>query len=115
MISRISEELNDLSRLAEVNDVFQEYAIRWLLYAVHQDVLDVLAMVVAELGLRKPPPSYAGLADVLYERGLISDEVRELIKGVAVNRNMLAHAYRSFSRDELLGLRAWFLGIYPLW
>ncbi len=55
MISRISEELNDLSRLAEVNDVFQEYAIRWLLYAVHQDVLDVLAMVVAELGLRKPP------------------------------------------------------------
>ncbi|WP_243677817.1 hypothetical protein [Vulcanisaeta distributa] len=55
------------------------------------------------------------MADVLYERGLISDEVRELIKGVAVNRNMLAHAYRSFSRDELLGLRAWFLGIYPLW
>ncbi len=36
-----------------------------------------------------------------------------MIRDVAVNRNMLAHAYRSFSRDELLGLRLGFLGIYP--
>ncbi|GAB6947217.1 hypothetical protein JCM16161A_13470 [Vulcanisaeta sp. JCM 16161] len=40
-------------------------------------------------------------------------EVRELIRDVAVNRNMLAHAYRSFSRDELLGLRAWVLRNIP--
>jgi hypothetical protein len=47
------------------------------------------------------------LADALYKHGLINNEVRELIRSIAVNRNMLAHAYRSFSRDEMLSLRAW--------
>ncbi|WP_054843248.1 nucleotidyltransferase domain-containing protein [Vulcanisaeta souniana] len=96
----------------EINDVFREYALRWLLYAVHQDLLDALAMVVAELGLRKPP-SYAGLADVLHERRLISDDVKELIRQVVINRSMLAHAYRSFSRSELLELRSWVLKNVP--
>ncbi|WP_158304812.1 hypothetical protein [Vulcanisaeta moutnovskia] len=31
LISSISEKLNDLDRLAEINDAFQEYATRWLL------------------------------------------------------------------------------------
>ncbi|GGI69781.1 hypothetical protein GCM10007112_03460 [Vulcanisaeta souniana JCM 11219] len=104
--------MSDLSRLVEINDVFREYALRWLLYAVHQDLLDALAMVVAELGLRKPP-SYAGLADVLHERRLISDDVKELIRQVVINRSMLAHAYRSFSRSELLELRSWVLKNVP--
>ncbi len=52
LISRVYEELSDLSKLVEINDAFREYALRWLLYAVHQDLLNVLAMVVAELGLR---------------------------------------------------------------
>jgi len=53
------------------------------------------------------------LADVLYKHGLINNEARELIRSIAINRNMLAHAYRSFSRDELLSLRAWVLRNIP--
>ena len=112
LVSRIFEELNDLSKVGEVDDVFKEYAVRWLLYAIHQDLLDALAMIVALLGLRKPP-SYAGLADVLYERGLISSDARALVKQAAVNRNMLAHAYRSFTRGELMELRSWVLANIP--
>ncbi|MGC9136683.1 type VII toxin-antitoxin system MntA family adenylyltransferase antitoxin [Caldivirga sp.] len=112
LLSRVSEELNDLVSITKISDVIQEYAVRWLLYAVHQDILDALTIIVAELGIRKPP-SYSGLSDVLYERGLISNEVRELIRQIAINRNMLAHSYRSFSRDELLALRGWALNNMP--
>ncbi len=53
------------------------------------------------------------MADVLHERGLICDDVRELIRQVVINRSMLVHVYRSFSRNELLELRSWVLKNVP--
>ena len=75
-------------------------ALRWELYAVLQNVLDAMAMMVADLSLRKPS-TYAGLGAALREAGLLSEEHYELVRGVAAARNVLAHAYRRMDRGDL--------------
>ncbi|MCD6357345.1 MAG: nucleotidyltransferase domain-containing protein [Thermoproteales archaeon] len=75
-------------------------ALRWELYAVLQNVLDAMAMIVADLGLRKPS-TYAGLGVALREAGLLSREHEELVREVAATRSVLARACRKLGREDL--------------
>ncbi len=70
------------------------------LYASLQNILDVIAMLIAELGLRKPC-SYPKLGEPLLESGLISQKLFYDIKLIATTRNILAHAYRKPSVKDL--------------
>lgn len=81
-------------------DEVEESALRWEIYASLQNVLDAVAMIVADLGLRKPS-SYSELGHPLFETGLIDEAERELIVRVAKTRNLLAHAYRRISQRDL--------------
>ncbi len=103
IVSRVFEDLNMLRRLLGEGlwDPIREAALRWLLYSVHQCVLDLLAALIAELGLRKPP-TYAELATPLYDHGLVDEGFREVIRVIARNRNVLAHSYRRLGREDLM-------------
>lgn len=58
-------------------------------------------MMVAELGLGKPS-AYADLGQTLQERGFLSDRgYVDVIKTIAVTRNVLAHAYRRMGVEDL--------------
>ncbi|MEM3647863.1 MAG: HepT-like ribonuclease domain-containing protein [Thermoproteota archaeon] len=59
-----------------------------------------MAMIVADLGLRKPS-SYAELASTLKDYGLLDDYFSTVAKKIASTRNLLAHAYRKFSPEDL--------------
>ncbi|RLE89500.1 MAG: hypothetical protein DRN04_16230 [Thermoprotei archaeon] len=76
-------------------------ALRWELYASLQNILDALAIVVSDLGLRKPS-SYADLGVVLSEEGLVSREDAESVRLIAVTRNTLAHAYRKLTVEDFV-------------
>ena len=78
-------------------------ALRWELYAVLQNVLEAMAMMVADLGLRKPS-TYAGLGTALREASLLSREQEELVREVAATRNVLAYAYRKLGGEDLEGI-----------
>lgn len=66
-----------------------------------KNIFDAAAMIVSELGLRKPG-SYSELGIVLYEVNLIDENVREEIKKIASIRNVLVHAYRKLSSTDLV-------------
>ncbi len=76
-------------------------ALRWETYSALQNLLDALSMLASTLGLRKPS-SYAELGAILMEGGILSGEDAELVRRVARSRNLLAHAYRRMSGEELL-------------
>ena len=75
-------------------------AVRWELYASLQNLLDGLAMIVADLGLRKPG-TYSELGGVLREAAVLTKEEERDIKIIARARNTLAHAYRRLEVDDL--------------
>jgi len=101
--SILVEVLNSLNRARGLNPPRSDVelaALRWEIYASLQNVLDVVAMVIADLGLKKPS-SYAELGKVLYEMKLIDERILETLRLIAVTRNMIAHAYRRLSVMDL--------------
>jgi len=108
-VSYVYEELNNLEEFLamDVLDRVKENALRWLLYSISQSVLDVLASLIAELGLRKPG-SYAELAKPLFKKGFVEELFVNNIARIARFRNRLAYAYRRLSLEELLEEAMWF-------
>ena len=74
--------------------------LRWKLYATLQNVLDARAMIVSDLGLKKPP-SYAGLGRALHDANLLDRHYSEVINVIASTSNALARAYRRMSGEDL--------------
>lgn len=96
------EALNGVERVRNISPKgwIDLSALRWELYAIFQNILDSMAMVTAELGLRKPS-SYADLASTLRDSGLIDENFSLIAKKIALTRNLLVHAYRKFSLEDL--------------
>ncbi|MBO3769449.1 MAG: HepT-like ribonuclease domain-containing protein [Thermoproteota archaeon] len=96
------EALNGIERVRNMSPKgwIELSALRWELYATFQNILDSMAMITAELGLRKPS-SYADLALVLRDFGLLDEDFSLIAKKIALTRNLLAHAYRKFSLEDL--------------
>jgi len=88
------------AREIEPTDDVRVAALRWEIYASLQNLLDSLAMIVVDLGLRKPS-SYSELGPILYERRVLDAEDVELVKRAAATRNVMAHAYRAVDVEEL--------------
>lgn len=103
IVSQALESLNNVKEVLRkgIADLISEGALKWFLYSSYQNVLDALAAVLAELGLRKPP-HYSGLVDPLIERGLLNESLSEEVKVIARSRNRLSHAYRRISKEELI-------------
>jgi len=78
----------------------EESALRWELYTAFQNTLDALAMIVSDLGLRKPS-SYADLGVVMFEAGVLNAADRDTVARIARIRNSLAHSYRRLSLEDL--------------
>ena len=93
------ENANKATRIKPETEVYAS-ALRWQLYASLQNVLDGLAMIIADLGLRKPGV-YSELGSVLREHGVLTNEEEGHIKIVARARNTLAHAYRRLEAGDL--------------
>ena len=89
------------ARDIEPSDGVRIAAIRWEIYSSLQNLLDSLAMIVADLGLIKPS-AYGELGVILSEKGILSEGNVELIKKVAATRNVIAHAYRRVEADDLV-------------
>jgi len=102
LVSQAWESLKSVEELLKsgVASGFHEAALRWYLYSLHQNILDALASLLAEAGLRKPA-SYSELAAPLLERGYAPGWFAEEVAKVARTRNLLAHAYRRIPREEL--------------
>ena len=101
VFSQALEAINRAEDVAkEISSWTDEYALRWAMYASLQNVLDAVSMMVARKGLRKPR-SYSELSDVLYEANIITSDEAELLRRVAHERNVLAHAYRRISGETL--------------
>ena len=102
LVSQAWESLKSVEELLKsgVASGFHEAALRWYLYSLHQNILDALASLLAEAGLRKPA-SYSELAEPLLERGYAPGWFAEEVAKVARTRNLLAHAYRRIPREEL--------------
>jgi predicted nucleotidyltransferase len=102
LVSQAWESLKSVEELLKsgVASGFHEAALRWHLYSLHQNILEALASLLAEAGLRKPA-SYSELAAPLLERGYTSRWFAEEVAKVARARNPLAHAYGRISREEL--------------
>jgi len=99
----LAEAINCLKRVRGLSPPRSEVevsALRWELYASLQNILDVMAMIVSDLGLRKPS-SYADLDVLLKEADLVDEETCNTIKLIAVTRNILAYAYRRLTIDDL--------------
>jgi len=88
------------ARGIEPIDEVRASALRSEIYASLQNLLDSLAMIVVDLGLRKPS-SYGELGPILCERGVLDAEDLEFVKRVAATRNVMAHAYRAVDVEEL--------------
>ncbi len=103
LVSQAWESLESIEELLRsgVASGLHEAALRWHLYSLHQNVLDALASLLAEAGLRKPA-SYSELAAPLLERGYAPRWFAEEVAKVARTRNLLAHAYRRIPREELV-------------
>jgi uncharacterized protein YutE (UPF0331/DUF86 family) len=78
-------------------------ALRWEIYSSLQNLLDALAMIVADLGLIKPK-TYADLGEILREKNILTQQHAELIKKIALVRNTIAHAYRGVTSTDLIKL-----------
>ncbi|MEM2901106.1 MAG: HepT-like ribonuclease domain-containing protein [Candidatus Bathyarchaeia archaeon] len=76
-------------------------ALRWEIYAALQNTLDAMAMITADLGLRKPS-SYSELGLILHQNEFINRNIAETVRKIAAVRNTLAHAYRRVSREDLM-------------
>jgi len=105
LITRTWENLNLLKNLLrqKIDNPIKEAALKWYVYAIHQNILDILASMIAELNLRKPP-SYSELAVPLHELNLVNKQFVNDIKVIARNRNLLAHEYRRLTLEELIEL-----------
>jgi Uncharacterized conserved protein len=105
LVSQAWESLKSIEELLRsgVTSGLHEAALRWYLYSLHQNVLDALASLLAEAGLRKPA-SYSELAAPLLERGYAPRLFAEEVAKIARTRNLLAHAYRRIPREELAGI-----------
>jgi len=105
LITRTWENLNLLKNLLrqKIDNPIKEAALRWYVYVIHQNILDILASIIAELNLRKPP-SYSELAVPLHELNLVNKQFVNDIKVIARNRNLLAHEYRKLTLEELIEL-----------
>ena len=105
LITRTWENLNLLKNLLrqKIDNPIKEAALKWYAYAIHQNILDMLASIIAELDLRKPS-SYSELAIPLYELNLVNQQFVDDIKVIARSRNMLAHEYRGLTLKELIEL-----------
>jgi uncharacterized protein YutE (UPF0331/DUF86 family)/predicted nucleotidyltransferase len=93
------------AREIEPSDQLRASAMRWEIYSSLQNLLDSLAMIVADLGLTKPR-TYGELGAVLREKGILSEQSTELIKEVVAARNAVAHAYRGMGSGDLVELAA---------
>jgi len=100
--SVLAEARNSIKRARSITprSTIELSALRWELYASLQNILDAVAMIIAELGLRKPT-SYSDLGDVLHEKRLVGEEERNALKLIAKTRNTLAHAYRRLDMEDL--------------
>ena len=99
----LAEALNCIKRARKLNPPKNDTeisALRWELYASLQNILDAIAMIVSDLGLRRPG-SYRDLDQVLYEAKLVDEQIDSYIKTVAATRNILAHAYRKLPTTDL--------------
>ncbi|MEM3712722.1 MAG: HepT-like ribonuclease domain-containing protein [Thermoproteota archaeon] len=92
------EALNGIERVRNISPKgwMELSALRQGLYAIFQNILASMAMITAELGLRKPS-SYADLRN----SGLIDENFSPIAKKIALTRNLLVHAYRKFSLEDL--------------
>lgn len=101
--SIVIESINEIEKVKKIyppKNEIEEAAIRWKLYAILQNALDCTAMIISELGLRKPK-TYSEMGVVLKEKGLIDNEIENYFKIIASTRNILAHAYRKLSVEDL--------------
>lgn len=98
----LSEALRCIERARSIkpSSEIEVSALRWETYATLQNILDALSMSIVELNLKKPS-SYSELGFVLYENGLIDINIAEIIRRIAIVRNILAHAYRRISMEDL--------------
>jgi len=101
LLSQVVEAAGRIRQI-EPRDWMSMYSLRWAIYEALQTLLDACSMMVAELGLRKPS-SYAELADVLAEAGVLSGGEASALKSLAMVRNGIAHTYRKVSLEELKG------------
>jgi len=101
----LTQALENASKARNLKPGSDAYAsaLRWELYASLQNVLDGLAMVLADLRLRKPG-TYSELGSVLREQGIFTSEEEEHITVIATARNTLAHAYRRLQVGDLLSI-----------
>jgi len=102
IVSVLNDSLHAMRQAESLNvvDKVALSALRWEIYRCLQDILDAMAMIVADMGLRKPS-TYAGLAETMVEGAVIDVSEAEIAKRVVVTRNTLAHAYRKLSKNEL--------------
>ena len=100
--SVLSEALNCIRRARGIKPTSEiEYsALRWEVYAALQNTLDAMSMIVADLGLKKPS-AYSDLGRTLFDGGFLSKGEADYAERVAIVRNMLAHAYRRVSAEDL--------------
>lgn len=106
IVSVLAQALENAERARSLKPESEAYAsaLRWELYASLQNVLDGSAMIVADLGLRKPG-TYSELGSVLREHGVLTDEEEEHIRIIARARDTLAHAYRRLEISDLSSIR----------
>jgi len=114
LVSQAWESLNKVKELvgSGVSSDLEEAALRWYLYSLHQNVLDALASLISEAGLRKPG-SYAELAKPLAEKGLVSEWFVDEVAMMARTGNLLAHAYRRVPREDLVEIGNRVFGTAP--
>jgi len=100
--SMLAEACNSIERARSITpkSTIELSALRWELYASLQNILDTVAMIIADLRLRKSS-SYSDLGDVIYEEGLVGEEECNALKLIAKARNTLAHAYRKLNTEDL--------------
>jgi len=102
IVSVLTQALENAKKARSINPGTEAYAsaLRWELYASLQNVLDGLAMIVADMGLRKPG-TYSELGSVLREHRVLTNEDEQHTQIIARVRNTLAHAYRRLEVDDL--------------
>jgi len=114
LVSQAWESLNKVKELvgSGVSSELEEAAMRWYLYSLHRNILDALASLISEAGLRKPG-SYAELAKPLAEKGLVSEWFVDDVARMARTRNLLGHAYRRVPGEELVEIGNQVFGTAP--
>jgi len=80
----LSEALNCVRGAGSIKPTSEiEYsALRWEVYAALQNTLDAMALIVADLGLKKPS-AYSDLGRTLFEGGFLSKGEAEAAERIA--------------------------------